>query len=179
MKKLLIAAAALAALPAFATTYNYTSTARNDFGTLYADTSLSIDNTAMTLTGSTVLSLGAVGNGVTLQCCSPASTYPTMALTLLPGSRGSGTYSYNIDLSMASSWDPTFLSSNGGTPASALTALLNGLNVDHVGAVKDWTSASNGAVGRLVAAPVPEPSTYAMLALGLGLVALRRRKQQA
>ena len=180
MKKFLIAAAALAALPAIANTYNYTATVADDFGNVRQSfTSIAFNDTAMTLTGAVTVNNAVLGtNGLTLQCCSPVGNFPQMALPVIAGPVAVGTYSFNIDLSQASSWDASFLSANGGTPSSALSALLTGIGQSRAG-MEAWTNATSGRVGRLVAAPVPEPTTYGMMALGLGLLALRRRTQQA
>jgi hypothetical protein len=91
----------------------------------------------------------------------------------------SGSYSMSIPLYEEASYDPAFLKENGGTVKSAASALVDGI-VANEAYVNIHTSAyPNGEIrGFLVAAPIPEPAEWAMLAAGLGgvLWASRRRR---
>jgi hypothetical protein len=87
----------------------------------------------------------------------------------------SGSYSSLFDLTLASSWNPTFVTAHGGTPAGAetffATALADGkayLNIH-------TTFAPGGEIRGFFA--VPEPvSTTALAAGGLGVFAFLRRR---
>src|SRR5437762_2182590 len=68
-----------------------------------------------------------------IHCCtSPggnagvATVTPTF--TGFPGGVTSGTYDHTFDMTLASSYNPAFVTANGGTPASAFAALVAGLN---------------------------------------------------
>jgi hypothetical protein len=90
-----------------------------------------------------------------------------------------GVMDQTFDLTLASSWNPTYITNNGGTPASAETAFLS-----QVAAGKAYlnihTSTFGGGEIRGFLTPVPEPTAVALLAAGavgliLGRRALRRK----
>ena len=67
-----------------------------------------------------------------IHCCIPpdgntavATTTPTF--TGFPSGVTSGTYSHTFDMTLASSYNPSFITANGGTPASAEAVLLSGM----------------------------------------------------
>lgn len=87
----------------------------------------------------------------------------------------SGSYSNTLDLTAASSWNPSYVTANGGTTAGAELALFNALQADEAYLNIHSTFAPGGEIrGFLVA--VPEPGTMALIGLGLGAVAWRKRK---
>ncbi|MFO1500700.1 MAG: CHRD domain-containing protein [Verrucomicrobiota bacterium] len=92
-----------------------------------------------------------------------ATTTPTFAD--FPSGVTSGTYDRIRDLTAASSYNPAFITANGGTPASAEAALAAAL----AGGEAYWnihTSAFPGGEIRGFLVPTPEPSTLALGALG-------------
>lgn len=83
----------------------------------------------------------------------------------------SGSYDNTFDLTLASSFSPTYVTNNGGTVASARTAFLSAL-AD--GATYFNLHSSTFAGGEIRAFLVPEPSA-ALLALAAAPLFLRRR----
>jgi len=105
-----------------------------------------------------------------------ATTTPTFAG--FPLGVSSGTYSNVLDMTLASSYNPAFVTANGGTTASAETALFGAIRSGQSYLNVHTTSFPAGEVrGFLTAAP--EPGTLNLLG-GLGvcgaLFLLRRRR---
>lgn len=93
----------------------------------------------------------------------------------------SGDYSITFNLLDAGTYSPAFLTANGGSVDSARDSLLSSINENRAYLNIHTNLYPSGEIrGFIVANPVPEPSTYAMLAVGLagvGFVARRKRKQ--
>lgn len=91
----------------------------------------------------------------------------------------SGIYDNTFDLTQASSWNPAFLTANGGTPAGAEASFFAGLQQGRA-YLNVHTSFSPPGEIRGNLAVVPELATWTMLLLGFGLVGatLRRRPWQ-
>jgi hypothetical protein len=103
-----------------------------------------------------------------------ATTVPTF--TGFPLGVTSGTYDHTFDMTLASSYNPAFVTANGGTIASAEAALLAGM-IAETAYLNIHTTVDPGGEIRGFLVPVPEPSTWALLALGAataGFVARRR-----
>ena len=104
-----------------------------------------------------------------------ATTTPTFAG--FPAAT-SGSYDNTLDLTLSSSYNPAFVTANGGTTASAEAALLKGI-FDGKSYLNIHTSNNpTGEIRGFLAAP--EPGTMAFLS-GMGffgtLLALRRRRR--
>ena len=89
----------------------------------------------------------------------------------------SGTYDQTFDITSASSYNPVFVTANNGSVSAAEAALLAGLSAGDA-YLNIHTATSPGGEIRGFLHAVPEPSTWAMLILGLagiGFMAYRRK----
>ena len=79
----------------------------------------------------------------------------------------SGSYDQTFDMTAASSFNATFVTNNGGTPASAFAALRAGMDAGKAYLNIHSSFASGGEI-RGFLAPIPEPESYALMLAGLG-----------
>lgn len=86
----------------------------------------------------------------------------------------SGTFDTVLNLADASSWNPSFVTNNGGTLASAEAALMNTGFAQGRAYLNIHSSTFGGGEIRGFWEPVPEPSSLSLLALGA--LALRHRR---
>jgi hypothetical protein len=104
-----------------------------------------------------------------------ATTTPTF--TGFPLGVTSGSYSNVFDLLVASSYNPAYITANGGTVAGAEGALLSSIASGQAYLNIHTTVVPGGEIrGFLVA--VPEPATWMTMLLGFAVIgfALRRRR---
>lgn len=131
-----------------------------------------------------------------LHCCTPApnlsnagvaTVVPTFTGMLLGTNLGvtSGSYDFLFDMTLPSSWNPTFLNaspSNGDT-SLAFAALLSGIQSGQAYLDIHSTVYSGGEIRTFFTGPpaaVPEPQTFAlMLASLLGIAVAGRRRRFA
>jgi len=90
----------------------------------------------------------------------------------------SGTYDHTFDMALASSWNPAFVTAQGGI-SNAFNALLAGMETGNAYFNIHTTQFPGGEIRGLLfpaPAPAPEPATLALLAFGLASLAAARRR---
>lgn len=113
-----------------------------------------------------------------IHCCTPvtagvATTTPTFAG--FPLGVTSGTFSIVLDLSLASSYNPAFVTANGSI-AAANAALVAGLAAGNAYLNVHTTQFPGGEI-RANLVPLPEPGSWALMGAALiGIGALRRKR---
>lgn len=185
---LALALSMLASSAAFATTTTFRSTMsgpseqppNNSPG--YSIAMIVLDDVAQTLS-MTIPFFDLIANTTAghLHCCTamPLMGVAPVAIPFdgFPAGVRSGTYERTFNLADASTYDPAFISANGGSAQTALTALIAGIvNNESYNNIHTTTYPGGEIRGFLV--PVPEPSTWLMLGIGLagiGFCAARRR----
>ena len=88
-----------------------------------------------------------------------------------------GDYLQSFDTSLASTYNPAFVTANGGTPAGAEAALFAGLEAGRAYFNIHSSQFPGGEIRGFLVQEAPEPESLALLCGGLlALAALRRRK---
>jgi CHRD domain/PEP-CTERM motif len=160
------------------------------------------DNTTSSGTGSALVSIDDVANTMRVQVTFSGLTSDTTAShihapTALPGTGTvgvattlptftgfplgvtSGTYDHTFDMTQLSSYNPSFVTANGGTPASAAAALFAAIDADKAYVNIHTTQYPAGEISGFLV-PVPEPSSFVLAAIGvLGLGALGRARARS
>lgn len=91
----------------------------------------------------------------------------------------SGTYDNTLDLSLAASYNPAFITANGGTIATAEAVLLAGLNSGTSYLNIHTTAFPSGEIRGFLSVVTPEPSTFLLGGSLLSGLALAYRKRRA
>lgn len=136
---------------------------------------VTIDTTAHTMrieaTFSDLLAATTVAH---IHCCTAAAgtgtAPPASAVPTLPGfpvDVVSGIYDELFDLTDASSWNPAFIASHGGTVAGAESALLAGLAGGTAYFNIHTAQFPGGEIRGFLTSQVPEPASGALVLFGL------------
>lgn len=102
----------------------------------------------------------------------PVPTFPGF-----PGGVTAGSYDQTFDMTLASSFNPGFVTDSGGTIDGARTRLFDNLDAAMAYFNVHSTQFPGGEI-RANLAPIPEPSTYALMAFGLAALALAARRRR-
>jgi len=148
--------------------------------------SVIIDSTANTLSivSESFSGLLAGTTASHLHCCTASPLSGTAGVaTQVPTFTGfplgvtSGSYSMTFDMTQAATWNPAFITANGGTAAGAEAALVAGAAAGRVYLNIHTTFAPGGEIRGFLqeGAAVPEPGTLAFGFIGLAGIALIRR----
>jgi hypothetical protein len=86
----------------------------------------------------------------------------------------SGTHNQTLDLTLNSSWNPTYINNNGGTPASAEVAFFNAVTTGRSYYNIHTSFVGSGEIRGFL---VPEPTSVALLGGAAGVMAMRRRRR--
>jgi hypothetical protein len=183
---LALAAATGLAAPAFAQTYRALASGPAESppnGSPGSSTAIIDIDSSKLMVDMSFQDLVGTASAAHIHCCTTEAFTGTSAIAMpftdFPTGEHTGDYTMAIPLYEDTSYDPAFLQAHGGSAKGAATALVDGINA-HEAYVNIHTSAFPGGEirGFLMAAPVPEPAEWGLMAAGLaGLLWMRRRKR--
>jgi hypothetical protein len=111
-----------------------------------------------------------------IHCCVPPGTNAGVAIPF-PGfpAATSGTYSNTFDLTSLATYTAAFVTSNGGTAASAEATLIAALNAGHAYLNIHNAVFPGGEIEGFATAATPEPGSMLLLGFGLAAIGFSRR----
>ncbi len=105
-----------------------------------------------------------------------AAQAPT--LTAFPVGVKSGSYSRAFDLGAAATWSATFVTASGGTTALATARPVNAFKAQTACLNIHSSTFGSGEIRSFVVSTIPEPSTYAPMALDMAAVDVAARSRR-
>ena len=127
---------------------------------------------------------GLIGNTTAshIHCCQPVGTNAQVATTTpnfpgFPLGVTSGTYDRTFDMTLASSFNPAFVTAHGGSVAQARSDLFAGIAAGQAYLNVHSSMFPGGEIRGQLAAVVPEPEVWIAMILGFGLAGLGLRRQ--
>jgi len=131
--------------------------------------------------------LSGLTSNAHIHCCTAVPNALTAGVALatggiLPGfplGVSSGSYIRVIDLAQASSYSAAFVTASGGTAAFAEARLINNLSSGNAYFNIHTAGTFSGGEIRAFVTVVPEPGTWALMALGLVGTGVWMRRRQA
>jgi hypothetical protein len=186
---LLFAATVAPKVRADVTTYQVTLTGPGESppnatpGTGFAVITIDINANTLNIVSYTFTGLTSPATASHIQCCTAFPGVGTAGVaTQVPSFVGfplgvtSGTYSMSFDMTQASTWNPTFITANGGTPGGAELALAAGAAAGEA-YLNIHTNDFPGGEIRGFLTPTPEPASLLLFGTGLlGIMGAARRK---
>jgi hypothetical protein len=122
--------------------------------------------------------LEAPATAAHIHCCGPVGVNEVVAVPFTPFPNAtSGTFNATVDLTLAGTYNPAFITQEGGTVALAESGFLAALNTGNTYANIHDNIFPGGEIRGQIAFLTPEPGT--LLLLGTGMIAfaqtIRRR----
>jgi hypothetical protein len=116
-------------------------------------------------------------NAAHIHCCVPPGVNAVVAVPFTPfPNTTSGTFNTTVDLSLAATYNPGFITQEGGTVALAEASLISALNSGNTYANIHNATFPGGEIRGQISL-VPEPSSLLLLGTGLlATVQVLRRK---
>lgn len=143
---------------------------------------VTLDQTLNTLNVNEVFSglTGGPASAAHIHCCAPPGAAAPVAVPFVGfPATSAGTYTHLFDLTNAATFNPVFITGNGGTVASARAALIAGMFAGMTYAnIHNQVYPAGEISGQLVA--TPEPASLVLFGSGLALfagMAQRRRRK--
>ena len=148
---------------------------------------VTLDTTSFTLRVQSIFA-GLTGTTTVahIHCCTAVpGTANAGVATMTPSFAGfpagvtTGSYDATFDMLDSASWNAAYITNNGGTTASAFGALAAGMASGSAYLNIHTSFAPGGEIRGFLVTQVPEPSTYALMALGLAVVGGLARRRRA
>jgi hypothetical protein len=122
--------------------------------------------------------LTAPATAAHIHCCGPVGVNEIVAVPFTPfPNTTSGTFDMTVDLSLAATYNPAFITQEGGTAALAEAGLIAALNSENTYANIHDANFPGGEIRGQIALLTPEPGTLLLLGTGMiGIAQTIRRK---